>query len=113
MLRIWHNPRCSKSREALALLENRGLEPEVFLYLSAPIDAGSLRATLEKLDKRPVEIVRMGQAEWKVTGLSSDSPDDAILRAMVNYPILIERPIVETADCARIGRPPEAVLDIL
>jgi arsenate reductase len=113
MLRIWHNPRCSKSRATLALLEARGLKPEVFLYLITPPDAEMLTTTLAKLGKYAAEVVRMGQTEWKATGLNADSPEDAVLNAMLAEPILIERPIVETADAARIGRPPETVLEIL
>lgn len=113
MLRIWHNPRCSKSRATLELLERRGLEPEVFLYLVTPIPPDMLRKALDKLALTPAEILRSQQPEWKVTGLTRKSPPEAILSAMISFPILIERPIVETATAARIGRPPDAVLEIL
>ena len=113
MLRIWHNPRCSKSRQTLALLEENGHSPEVFLYLDTPPDAKMLASVLKKLGIPAVDLARTGQAEWKEAGLTKDSAEDTIRAAMLSTPILIERPIVETGDKAAIGRPPEAVLDIL
>ena len=113
MLRIWHNPRCSKSRQTLALLEEKGHAPEVFLYLDTPPDAAMLATALDKLGITAVDLARTGQTEWKELGLTKASPEDTIREAMLTNPILIERPIVETADKAAIGRPPEAVLDIL
>lgn len=113
MLRIWHNPRCSKSRQTLALLEQNGHAPEVFLYLDTPPDAPMLGTVLEKLGMSAADLARTGQAEWKDAGLSKDSAEDVLLEAMLAHPILIERPIVETDEKAAIGRPPEAVLEIL
>lgn len=113
MLRIWHNPRCSKSRATLSLLEQQGHEPEVFRYLDTPPDNATLQAVLGKLQMAPANLLRRGEAAWKEAGLSLDSPEDEIRSLMTANPILIERPIVETADRAAIGRPPEAVLEIL
>ena len=113
MLRIWHNPRCSKSRQTLALLEDNGYAPEVFLYLDTPPDAAMLATVLGKLGLAAGDVARTGQAEWKEAGLSKDSAEDEVRAAMLATPILIERPIVETDEKAAIGRPPEAVLDIL
>ena len=112
-MRLWHNPRCSKSRAALALLQDRGHTPEVYLYLQTPPDAAALDAVLSKLGIAAADLVRRGQAEWKATGLSPDSPEDRIRAAMLDAPILIERPILEIDARAAIGRPPEAVLEIL
>ena len=113
MLRIWHNPRCSKSRQTLALLEQNGHAPEVFLYLDTPPDTAMLEAVLSKLGLPAIDLVRRGQSEWKETGLAKDAPEDAVRAPRLAAPILIERPIVETARAARVGRPPEAVLEIL
>ena len=113
MLRIWHNPRCSKSRQTLALLEENGHAPEVFLYLETPPDAAMLATVLDKLGLAAGDVARTGQAEWKAAGLGKDSAEEDVRAAMLETPILIERPIVETDEKAAIGRPPEAVLDIL
>jgi len=110
---IYHNPRCTKSRQTLALLEERGVEPHVVKYLDDPPDAKTLRALLKKLGKRPIELVRTKEAAWKETGLSKDADDEAVIAAMVEHPILIERPIVVKGAKARLGRPPEDVLAIL
>ncbi|MBN7798479.1 arsenate reductase (glutaredoxin) [Parahaliea mediterranea] len=110
---IYHNPRCSKSRNTLALLQERGVEPDVVLYLESPPDAGALEALLQKLGKTPAELVRRGEAEYKDLGLGKDSSDDELLRAMASHPKLIERPIVVRGDRAVLGRPPENVLELL
>lgn len=111
--RIYHNPRCSKSRNTLALLQENGVEPEVVLYLETPPDAETLQALLKKLGKSPAELVRKGEAEYKELGLGKDSSDEELLQAMAGHPKLIERPIVVRGDRAVLGRPPENVLDLL
>jgi arsenate reductase len=111
--RIYHNPRCSKSRQTLALLEQHGIIPEVVLYLETPPDRKELESLLEKLGKQPHEIVRRGEAEYKEAGLDRNSSDEAVLEAMLAHPRLIERPIVEYGDRAVLGRPPENVLDLI
>ena len=109
---IWHNPRCSKSRETLALLEDEGHEVEERLYL---VDMPTKNEILDVLDKtglKPSQLIRRKEALFKELGLAS-ADEDALLIAMVEHPKLIERPIVLAEDKAAIGRPPQAVLDIL
>ena len=111
---IFHNPRCSKSRATLALLQEQGIKPEIRLYLESPPDADELRSILKKLGKTPRELMRKGEAEYREQGLKDESlSDDELIQAMVKTPKLIERPIVLTQGRAAIGRPPESVLDIL
>ncbi len=113
-VRMLHNPRCSKSRATLELLQARGIEPELVLYLENPPDRDELRTILERLGKSPIELVRKGEAEFRELGL--DAPgvtDDDLVKAMVEHPRLIERPIVLAGNRAAIGRPPESVLEIL
>lgn len=111
---IFHNPRCSKSRATLALLQEQGIEPEIRLYLESPPDADELRSILKKLGKTPRELMRKGEAEYREQGLKDESlSDDELIQAMVKTPKLIERPIVVTQGRAAIGRPPESVLEIL
>lgn len=106
---IYHNPRCSKSRETLALLEERGLDPLILDYLKAPPSAVELKAILKKLKMKPRDLMRKGEAVYKELGLDNEK----LIRAMEENPILIERPIVVMGAKARIGRPPESVLEIL
>lgn len=110
---IFHNPRCSKSRATLALLQENGVEPDIRLYLQDPPDAAELQDILAKLGKSPRELMRKGEAEYREQGLADVSLDDALLAAMVATPKLIERPIVLANGKAAIGRPPESVLEIL
>jgi arsenate reductase len=113
-IRIFHNPRCSKSRATLALLQERGIEPEIRLYLENPPNAGELRVILGKLGLTARQLMRTGEAEFRELGLSDESLDEqALIAAMAANPRLIERPIVLADGRAAIGRPPEAVLDIL
>ncbi|MGF1594538.1 MAG: arsenate reductase (glutaredoxin) [Kiloniellaceae bacterium] len=111
---IYHNPRCSKSRETLALLQDRGIEPKVVEYLNDTPDADTLDTLLKQLDLEPRELMRRKEAPYKELGL--DDPGlsrQALIAAMVEHPILIERPIVVKGTKAALGRPPEKVLDIL
>jgi len=110
---IYHNPRCSKSRTTLALLQENGVEPEVVLYLDDPPDIAQLRALLAKLGMKASDLVRRGEAEYKACGLGRDSSDEEILRAMATHPKLIERPIVVRGRRAVLGRPPEKVLQLI
>ncbi len=113
-VKIYHNPRCSKSRQTLELIRGRGIEPEVVLYLKDTPNAAEIEAVLEKLGKGPRDIMRKGEAVYKELGLADPSlSDNDLIAAMVEHPILIERPIVESGSQARLGRPPEDVLDIL
>lgn len=111
---IYHNPRCSKSRETLALLQENGIEPKVVEYLKTPPSAATLKTLLEQLGISARELLRTKEDEYKAAGLDKTNVTDAqIIAAMVKHPVLIERPIVVANGKARIGRPPEAVLDIL
>lgn len=110
---IWHNPRCSKSRQTLALLQERGIEPEVRLYLEAPPSSGELADVIARLGIDPWALLRRGEAVFKELGLSKDSGSKSIIEAMCQHPILIERPVVIRGDSAALGRPPETVLTLL
>lgn len=111
---IYHNPRCSKSRQTLALLKARGIEPEVVLYLETPPDAATLGGILDLLGMAPRELMRKKEAGYKAAGLNHPSlAREALIAGMVANPILIERPIVLAGGKAALGRPPESVLDIL
>ncbi len=110
---LWHNPRCSKSRQTLALLTERGLSPEIRLYLDDAPDANEVRATLSKLGLRAIDMMRPKEADFKTLGLSKDDPDDRLVAAMATHPKLIERPVLIHGDKAALGRPPENVLTIL
>jgi arsenate reductase len=111
---ILHNPRCSKSRTTLQLLRDNGVEPEVILYLETPPTVDQLGSILGKLDMKPRDLMRKGQSEYKDMGLNDEQlADEQLIAAMLEAPILIERPIVLANGQARIGRPPESVLEIL
>ena len=111
---IHHNPRCSKSRQTLALLEERGVTPTVVEYLKTPPDAATLGDILAKLGCPPRQLMRVKEAVYRELGLGDENLSDAdLIQAMVDNPILIERPIVLAGDRAALGRPPEAVLAIL
>lgn len=113
-VQILHNPRCSKSRTTLQLLKDNGVEPEVILYLDTPPDAAQLAAILNKLNMQPRDLMRKGQNEYKAMGLDNTHLSEGeLIAAMLEAPILIERPIVLANGKACIGRPPEAVLKIL
>jgi len=113
-IRILHNPRCSKSRATLALLQERGVEPEITLYLESPPDASELKEILGQLGLKPRELIRKGEAEYRELGLGEESlKDEQLIAAMAANPRLIERPIVLANGRAAIGRPPESVLSIL
>jgi arsenate reductase len=108
-----HNPRCSKSRAALELVRESGVELPVRQYLDEPLSVEELRRIVELLNVRPIEIARKSEPQFKELGLSESTPDEEVLRAMAEHPILIERPIVVRGDRAVIGRPPENVRDLL
>lgn len=113
-LKIYHNPRCSKSRETLKLIVEKGLEPVVVEYLKTPPDKETLRQLIQQLGIKPRELVRIHEDEYKQAGLDDVSmSDQEVIAAMVKYPKLIERPIVVCDGKAIIGRPPVKVLDIL
>lgn len=113
-IQILHNPRCSKSRQTLALLEEKGIEPEIIKYLDTPPTAAELKAILQKLKISARDLLRKGEDDYKSLNLADSSlTEDQLIEAMVSHPKLIERPIVIKDGQAKIGRPPESVLDIL
>jgi arsenate reductase len=114
MTTIYHNPRCSKSRQTLALLEEKGITPDIVLYLDTPPSAAELKKLIKKLGITPRDLLRKGEDIYKENNLKDESlSDSALIEAMVKHPKLIERPIVVNGDKARLGRPPESVLEIL
>jgi len=111
---IYHNPRCSKSRQTLQLLEENGIEPLILSYLETPPSADELKQTLSLLAMGPRDLMRKNEAIYKQAGLDDESlSDEQLVAAMLEHPILIERPIVLANGKACIGRPPESVLEIL
>jgi len=111
---IYHNPRCSKSRQTLALLEEQGVKPEVIEYLKTPPSVDSLSEIIDQLGISARQLLRKGEAEYKNLNLADESlTEQQLIQAMCEHPKLIERPIVIYNGKAIIGRPPEAVLEIL
>lgn len=112
---IYHNPRCSKSRETLSLLQSHGVEPQVVLYLETPPDAATLRDLVQMLNLRSArDLMRQKEELYRTLNLAdSGLSEEALIQAMVENPKLIERPVVVKSGQARIGRPPEQVLEIL
>ena len=111
---MYHNSRCSKSRETLALLRDKGIEPAIIEYLKEPPDAATIKRLLKQLGMKPRELLRTKEDAFVTAKLDNPSlGDNAIIAAMVRHPVLIERPIVVANGRAAIGRPPENVLKIL
>lgn len=111
---IYHNPRCSKSRQTLKLLEQHSLDLKVIEYLKTPPDREELGRLLDLLDLGPRGLIRTGEPAYRENRLDDESLDrEQLIGAMVEHPILIERPIVVAGNQARIGRPPERVLEII
>ena len=111
---IYHNPRCSKSRQTLALLEEHGITPKVVLYLDTPPDEKTIKGLLKKLKFASAhDLVRNKEADYKAQGLSRDASDADVIAAMARAPKLIERPIVVKGAHAVLGRPPENVLELI
>lgn len=114
MVTLYHNPRCSKSREALALLRERGIEPELVLYLETPLTSKQLKEVLKKLDVPARQLLRTSEEVYKTLNLSDNKlSETALIKAMVENPKLIERPIAIKDGKAVIGRPPENVLQLV
>ncbi len=111
---IYHNPRCTKSRQTLALLQEKGIEAEIIEYLKTPPDEATLKRILSLLGLAPRELMRRQESVYKELGLDDeDLSDDDLVGAMIDNPVLIERPVVLANGKAAIGRPPENVLEIL
>jgi arsenate reductase (glutaredoxin) len=113
-IQIYHNPRCSKSRQTLELLQENHQQPDVIEYLNTPPSATELEGILQMLGLQPRQLIRTKEAEYKTLGLDNTKlTNRQLIKAMVDHPRLIERPIVVADGKAVIGRPPEAVLEIL
>lgn len=112
-VQIWHNPRCSKSREAMKLLEENGIEAEVVKYLDAELDEATIKALLLKLDIDAIDLMRTKEDKFKELKLDKVGDEGVLIRAMVSFPKLIERPIVIKGNKAVIGRPPVKVIEFL
>lgn len=114
MITLYHNPRCSKSRQALALLQEKGQQPEIKLYLESPPSAAELKSLLAKLGLSARDLLRKGEDAYKELNLRDEKlTEAALIKAMVNNPKLIERPVAIKGDKAVVGRPPENVLALL
>ena len=111
---IYHNPRCSKSRQTLELLRRQGLEPAIIEYLKTPPDRDELKGILTLLGLSPRDLMRKKEEAYKANGLDAGNlSDDQLLDALIEHPVLMERPVVLANGKAAIGRPPENVLEIL
>ena len=108
---IYHNPRCTKSRQTLALLREQDIEPEIIEYLKTPPDAKTLAGLLKKLGMKPLELIR--KKEYRQLGLPDTDDAAELVARMAAHPEIIERPIVVCGRKAKLGRPPESVLEIL
>jgi len=113
MITIYHNPRCRKSREGLELLENSGQDYSIVKYLEDTLSEDELKHIITKLDINPIDLVRTKETIWKQEFKNKELSDNAIIKAMVAHPKLIERPIVIKGNQAVIGRPKEKILDII
>ena len=109
---IWHNPRCSKSRQTLALIEEKGEIPKIRLYLEDPPSVADIKSVLTLLRVTPRDLMRKGEAEYKDQGLADVADEEALVAAMAASPKLIERPVVIKGAKAVLGRPPENVLSL-
>lgn len=111
---LYHNPRCSKSRQALALLGDAGITPQVVLYLETPPTVAALQTLVEKLGlTRAHDLLRTKEAEYQQAGLTPDASNQEVLEAIHQFPKLLERPILVVGQRAVIGRPPENVLELI
>lgn len=109
---IYHNPRCTKSRQTLALLQEKGVQPEIVEYLKTPYTASQLRTLLQQLNMPAKALVRRKEAAEAGLDLATIG-EDALIEAMVKHPMIVERPIVVSGGKAALGRPPEKVLELL
>jgi len=113
MITIYHNPRCSKSREGVCLLEEKGIEFETFRYLDEKITKRELKSLLKKLKIKPIELIRTKEELWKNNYAGKQLADDELIAIMINNPVLIERPIIVNGNKAVIGRPIEKIFEII
>ena len=114
VITIYHNPRCSKSRQSLQLLRDKGIKPNIIEYLKTPPSQNEIEALSKLLDKRPSEFIRKGESDFKDNQLSNlIDHDQGMLNAMIKYPKIIERPIIVRGNKAVIGRPPENIMELI
>ena len=112
-MKIYHNPRCRKSREGLQILEESGKEFEIVKYLNEVPSKEELKSILEKLNYKALDLVRINEKDWKENFKGKELSEEEIIEAMLTYPKLIERPIVVTSNQAVVGRPPEKIKNLL
>ena len=111
--KIYHNPRCSKSRQALALIQEHDFDIDVVEYMKSPLSRAELQELLRKLGFGPRDLIRRFETEFKSAGVSDETSDDELLDLMLAHPRIIQRPVIEVGDHAVVGRPPERALDLL
>ena len=112
-MKLYHNPRCSKSREGLAILKDRNLNFEIVEYLKVPLNRKELSDIIKKLNIAPIDLVRKNESIWKEKYKGQNLDNEQVLNAMVEHPKLIERPILVNENLAVIGRPPEQLISII
>lgn len=112
-MKLYHNARCAKSREAKKLLEDKGLDFEIVEYMKEPLTQEEMEDLLDKLDMNASELLRKNEKIWKEDYKDKDMADEEILLLMIEHPKLMERPILEKGDKAVVGRPPEKILEIV
>ncbi|KAB2810363.1 arsenate reductase (glutaredoxin) [Phaeocystidibacter luteus] len=113
MIRVYHNPRCTKSREAVKYLEEKGVEAQVVEYMKEPLTPNELEVILDALDMEPMELIRTNEAIWKEEFKGKELDDDELILAMIEYPKLMQRPIVMNGDKAVVARPAEKSDEVL
>lgn len=112
-MKLYHNPRCQKSRETLALLEEKGLAFEIVLYMTEPLLPNDIEQLLAKLDIDAIDLIRTSEKIWKEELKDLELHEDELILMMIEHPQLMQRPILENGEKAAIGRPPKKVLEIL
>ena len=112
-MKLYHNPRCQTSRSALKLLEDRGITPEIVLYMSEPLTPDALEEIVDMLGINAIDLVRTKEKVWKEAFADKELNEDEVLLTMIEYPQLMERPILVNGDKAMIGRPAEKILEII
>lgn len=112
-MNFYHNARCTKSREALQLLQDKNINPEIIEYMKEPLTPADLEDILDKLDMDAIDLVRKKEAIWKEEFADKELTEGEVILAMIEYPQLMERPILVNGDKAKVGRPPEDVLEIV
>lgn len=112
-MKFYHNARCAKSREALQLLHDKGINPDIVEYMKEPITPDELNELLDKLDMEPHDLIRKKEKVWKEEFADKELSPDELVLVMIEHPKLMERPILVNGDKARVGRPPEQILEIV